>query len=48
MPRKKKPVTELPDDKAIKKLFPADVVKEAKKVAHEKDEKPAQKPKKSN
>ena len=47
MPRKGKPITELPDEDAIKKLFPAKVVKEAKKVAHEKDGKPAPKPKKS-
>lgn len=35
---KKIPVTELPDEKAIEKLFPKKVVKKAKEVAHEKDD----------
>lgn len=43
---KKKPVTELPDEKAIEKLFPKKVVKEAKKVAHEHDNKGSGKKKK--
>ena len=38
MPKKIK-ITELPDEKAIKKLFPKKVVDKAKKVAHEKDSK---------
>ena len=37
MPRKKVRVTELPDKKAIRKLFPKEVVEYAEKVAHEKD-----------
>ena len=37
MPRKKIPVTELPTEEAMKKLFPKKVIDEAKKVAHEKD-----------
>ena len=39
MPRKKQKLTELPDEKAIKKLFPKKVVDKAKEVAHEKDSK---------
>ena len=39
MPRKKVKITELPDEKAIKKLFPKKVVEKAKEVAHEKDSK---------
>ena len=39
MPRKKIKITEIPDDKAIKKLFPKKVVAKAKEVAHEKDSK---------
>jgi len=39
MPRKKIKITEMPDEKAIKKLFPKKVVEKAKEVAHEKDEK---------
>ncbi len=39
MPKKKIKITELPDDKAIKKLFPKKVVEKAKEVAHEKDSK---------
>ena len=38
MPKKIK-ITELPDEKAIKKLFPKKVVEKAKEVAHEKDSK---------
>ena len=37
MPRKKKSLTELPTEKAIKKLFPKKVIDMAKKVAHEKE-----------
>ena len=36
---KKKKITEMPDEKAIKKLFPKKVVEKAKEVAHEKDSK---------
>jgi len=39
MPKKKVKITELPDEKAIKKLFPKKVVDKAKEVAHEKDSK---------
>ncbi|MBI2172144.1 MAG: hypothetical protein HYU30_09050 [Chloroflexi bacterium] len=39
MPTKKK-VTELPDEQAIRKLFPKKVVEKLKEVAHEKDDKP--------
>ncbi len=39
MPKKKIKITEMPDDKAIKKLFPKKVVEKAKEVAHEKDSK---------
>ncbi len=39
MPKKKAKITELPDEKAIKKLFPKKVVEKAKEVAHEKDSK---------
>jgi len=38
MPKKIK-ITEMPDDKAIKKLFPKKVVDKAREVAHEKDSK---------
>ena len=37
MPKKKVPVSELPTEEAVKKLFPKKVIEEAKKVAHEKD-----------
>lgn len=37
MSRKKKPVTELPTEEAIKKLFPKKVIDMAKKVAQEKE-----------
>ena len=37
MPRKKIPVTELPTEEAMKKLFPKKVIEKAKEVAHEKD-----------
>ena len=37
MPRKKPKLTEMPDKEAIQKLFPKKVVKEADRVAHEKD-----------
>ena len=39
MPKKKIKITEMPDEKAIKKLFPKKVVEKAKEVAHEKDPK---------
>lgn len=39
MPRKKQKLTEQPDEKAIKKLFPKKVVDKLKEVAHEKDDK---------
>ena len=39
MPKKKIKITEMPDGKAIKKLFPKKVVERAKEVAHEKDSK---------
>ena len=38
MGRKKKPVRELTGEGLAKRLFPAKVVKEAKKVAHERDD----------
>ena len=38
MPKKKVKLTELPDKKAIRKLFPKKAVDLAEKVAHEKDE----------
>ena len=34
MPAKKTRVTALPTDKAIRKLFPAAVVKKAREIAH--------------
>ena len=39
MPKKKVKITELPDEQAIKKLFPKKVVDKVKEVAHEKDSK---------
>lgn len=39
MPRKKKKLTEQPDDKVIRKLFPKKVVDKLQEVAHEKDDK---------
>ena len=39
MPKKKKPITELTTEEAIRKLFPKKVVDKAKEVAHEKDSK---------
>ncbi len=39
MPRRKKRVTELPTEQAVKKLFPKEAIERAKKIAHEKDEK---------
>ena len=39
MPKKKIKITEMPDEKAIKKLFPKKVVAKAKEIAHEKDSK---------
>ncbi len=38
MGRKKKPVREMTSEQLAKRLFPAKVVSEAKKVAHEKDD----------
>ena len=46
MPRKKKPVTELPDKEALVKLFPKSVINKANEIAHEKDHKNGKKPKK--
>ena len=43
MPRKKIKLTEQPDEKVIKKLFPKKIVDRMKKVAHEKDEKKVEK-----
>jgi hypothetical protein len=37
MPRKKKELTELPDDKLMEKLFHKKVRDKLKEVAHEKD-----------
>ena len=39
MPRKKKKLTELPDEKVIEKLFHKKVRDKLKEVAHEKDKK---------
>jgi hypothetical protein len=39
MPRKKKKLTDLPDEKLIRKLFPKKVVDKIKEIAHEKDKK---------
>jgi hypothetical protein len=39
MPRKKKKLTELPDEKVIGKLFHKKVRDKLKEVAHEKDKK---------
>ena len=44
MPRRKKRVTELPTEEAVRKLFPKKAVEVAKEVAHERDDKPAKKP----
>jgi len=38
MGRKKKPIRELTSDRLAKRLFPAEVVRKAKKVAHERDD----------
>ena len=38
MPRKKKKLTEYPDEQLIKKLFPKKVVDKMKEIAHEKDD----------
>ena len=43
MPRKKKKLTELPDEKLIRQLFPKKVVDRMKEIAHEKDDKDGQK-----
>lgn len=37
MPRRKRKLTEQPDEKVIKKLFPKKVVDKMKEIAHEKD-----------
>lgn len=42
----KKPITELTDKEAIRKLFPKKVVEEIERVAHEKDD-PVSLPKKA-
>ncbi len=39
MPREKKKLHELPDEKLIRKLFPKKVVDKMKEIAHEKDKK---------
>jgi hypothetical protein len=39
MPRRKKKLSELPDEQLIKKLFPKKVVDKMKEIAHEKDDK---------
>ena len=39
MPKKKQKLTELSDEKLIKKLFPKKVVDKMKEIAHEKDDK---------
>lgn len=39
MPRKKKKLSELPDEKLIRKLFPKKIVDKMKEIAHEKDNK---------
>jgi hypothetical protein len=36
--KKRKRTSDLPTDKAIRRLFPKEVVKKADEVAHEKDE----------
>ena len=36
MPKKKKPLTTLSSEEAIKKLFPKKVIKEAQKESHKK------------
>ncbi len=38
MPDKKKRITDLPTDEAIRRLFPPEVVQMAQEVAHEKDQ----------
>ena len=43
MPRKKKKLGELPDEKLIRKLFPKKVVDKMKEIAHEKDKKDGEK-----
>jgi hypothetical protein len=37
MPRRKKKLSEMPDEQLIKKLFPKKVVDKMKEIAHEKD-----------
>ena len=39
MPRRKKKLSELPDEQLINKLFPKKVVDKMKEIAHEKDNK---------
>ena len=39
MPRKKLKLSEQPDEKVIKKIFPKKVIDKAKEIAHEKDKK---------
>lgn len=41
MPSKKPRVSDLPTDKAIRKLFPATVVKKAQEIARERDKQKA-------
>lgn len=40
MPRKRKPAMELTTEEAMKRLFPKEVRKELKRIAHENDVKP--------
>ena len=37
MPRKKKKLSEYPDEQLIRKLFPKKVVEKMKEIAHEKE-----------
>ena len=47
MPIKKKPVTKLPTEQAIEKLFPKSVLSKVKRIVSESDQQKAKKPKKS-
>ena len=46
MGKKKKPAKELTTEEAVKRLFPTKAVRQAKKVAHERDAGDSRKPKK--
>jgi hypothetical protein len=39
MPKRKKKLSELPDEQVIRKLFPKKVVDKMKEIAHERDDK---------